>query len=208
MAVDKTPWITYLAISLVAALILYSLYLSFAACDNETVVAVTRPQRTQKTPPRPVRSAAAVMAGAPKTEGVQEKGVTVNEPAKKFDTIQMQKTAGRQTYAKRMIDEADLPAPTLVTTDPRHDAPVKPTGYTAIAVNQQGGGYTGFATEATEEEEYDVRVSEMLAKRQSSEMVASSSDHAKAAMSLAQQNYNDSVRYGRDPYVEFSHETY
>ena len=53
-----------------------------------------------------------------------------------------------------------------------------------------------------------MRVSEMLAKRQSNEMVASSSDQAKAAMSLAQQNYNDSVRYGRDPYVEFSHETY
>ena len=68
------------------------------------------------------------------------------------------------------------------------------------------GGYEGFADEALSDDGWDFSLSLMRADRQGQPEVPPPSQISQAALYLAQQHWNDSIRSERDPYIEFSFE--
>lgn len=63
-----------------------------------------------------------------------------------------------------------------------------------------GGGYTGYASEV-DDDDYDAQMFEMRANREAQADVAPPGQQGAAALDLASQIYNDSIRQQRDPYL-------
>lgn len=89
----------------------------------------------------------------------------------------------------------------ILASSPEDDAGAPPiTSYDEL------GGYEGFSDEALSDDGWNFSLSLMSAARQSQPEVPPPSQVSQAALYLAQQHWNDSIRSERDPYMEFSFE--
>ena len=97
------------------------------------------------------------------------------------------------------------PQPILASSP--EDEAGHPPELTSYSVNELGG-YEGYSDEALSDDGWNFSLSIMSANRQAQPEVAPPSQVSQAALYLAQQHWNDSIRSERDPYTEFSFERF
>ena len=127
----------------------------------------------------------------------------------------------KQDYAGEAYPDEDEDAKEFVHGDQRHivgDEPPLPEEQTLPVLASSpdpagppppeadefdidaGGGYIGYASEV-DDDDYDAQMLEMRANREAQADVAPPGQQGAAALDLAGQIYNDSVRQQRDPYL-------